>query len=292
VPSEVRNGATPSPGRSATQPRIAVVGAGIAGLACTVELSPRASVTIIDRLPTAGGVLGYEQPLVRELAREARAAGAVLALGTTATRWVENRLLLVGPDGIRWLTADTLVYAGGTRPATLAEGPVTGSRLAGVLPAPVAEHLLEAEVLLGHRVAVAGGGHWAAVILKRLAHHSCQVIFVAEDPDSARRHEAEVTTIDGWRVRSISGRDRVSEAVLERGDQRMRLACDALILAGGERPLRNVDGAIFDPAPSVVYVQPHGPDLTAADVAVAARRMSRELLSELDGAIPAPGKVS
>jgi hypothetical protein len=249
-------------------------------------------VTVIDRLPAVGGVLGYEQPLVRELAREAAAAGAVLALGTTATRWSGDRLLLAGPDGIRWLGADTLVYAGGTRPATLAEGPVAGSRLAGVLPAPVAEHLLEAEVLLGHRVVVAGGGHWARVILGRLARQSCHVTFLAEDPESAERHTGRVSTIEGWRLLTVSGRGRISEAVLERDGRRMRLACDALVLAGGERPLRNVDGAVFDPAPGVVYVQPHGREHQASDVAVEARRIAREIHSRTDGAIPAPGKVS
>lgn len=270
----------------------AIVGAGVAGLAAAVELAPHEPVMLVDRLPAVGGVLGYEHRLVRELRREATAAGAVLTLGTTATRWTGGRLLLAGPDGIRWLSAGTLVYAGGTRPATLAEGPVAGPRLAGVLPAPVAEHLLEAEVLLGHRVAVAGGGHWARVMLDRLTRQPCQVTFVAEDSESAHRLGSAVDTIEGWRLSAVAGRGRINEVILEREGRRMRLACDALILAGGERPLRNVDGAVFEPAPGVVFVQPHGPVLQASAVAEAARGMARNIHSRANGAAPTPGGVS
>ena len=268
-----------------------IVGAGIAGLVCAAELAPRGPVTLIDRLPAVGGVLGYEHPLVRTLAEDVTAAGVDLALGTTALRWTGDRLLLAGPDGIRWLPASTLVYAGGTRPATLAEGPVAGGRLAGVVSAPVAEHLLEAEVLLGHHVAVVGGGHWARVVLARLARQSCQITFVAEDPQSARLLGGAVATIEGWRLHTVSGRGRISEAILARESRRMRLACDALILAGGERPLRNVDGAVFDPAPGVVYVQPHGPALQAPEVADMVRRLAREIDSRTHGELRAPGKV-
>jgi hypothetical protein len=274
-------------------PAVVIVGAGVAGLAAAAELAPRARVTVLDRLPAVGGVLGYEHRLVRVLGAEATTAGATLTLGTTGARWEDGRLLAAGPDGIRRLAADTLVYAGGTRPATLAEGPVAGSRLAGVLPAPVAEHLLEAEVLLGHRVVVAGGGHWARVVLERLARQSCAVTFAAEDPAVAAGDvPGAPELIIGWRLVAVNGRGRIDEAVLERDGRRMRVACDALVLAGGERPLRNVDGAVFDPAPGVAYIQPHGPRIDAGEVAAAARSLAGAITLSTDGAAPAPGKVS
>jgi D-hydroxyproline dehydrogenase subunit alpha len=289
-------------------PSVAIVGAGVAGLAAATELAPRGRVTVIDRLPAVGGVLGYEHQLVRDLSAEASASGAAFSLGTTALRWQDQRLLLAGPEGIRWLSAETLIYAGGTRPAILAELPAAGPRLAGVLPAPVAEHLLEAEVLLGHRVVVAGGGHWARVILERLAHQDCSVTFVAEGADgavdagpragdkaaaelAAGRLPAEAV-ITGWALHAVAGSGRITEVILELDGRRLRVACDALVLAGGERPLRNVDGAVFDPAPGVVYIQPHGPQLMATDVAAAARVAAHEIQTTTDGALAAPGKVS
>jgi NADPH-dependent 2,4-dienoyl-CoA reductase/sulfur reductase-like enzyme len=271
---------------------VVIVGAGVAGLAAAAELAPRARVTVLDRLPAVGGVLGYEHGLVRALQREATTAGATLTLGTTGVRWEDGRLLAAGPDGIRWLAANTLVYAGGTRPATLAEGPVFGSRLAGVLPAPVAERLLEADVLIGHRVVVAGGGHWARVVLERLACQSCAVTFAAEDPTvAAGDAPGAPELIIGWRLVAVNGRGRIDEAVLERDGRRMGVACDALVLAGGERPLRNVDGAVFDSALGVAYIQPHGPRIDAAQVAAAARSIAARITRSAGGAASAPGEV-
>lgn len=278
---------------------VVIVGAGVAGLAAAAELAPSAQVTVVDRLPAIGGVLGYEHRLVRELAAEASASGAEFSLGTTALRWQQERLLLAGPEGIRWTPAATLVYAGGTRPAILAELPAAGPRLAGVLAAPVAEHLIEAEVLLGHRVVVTGGGHWARVILERLTRQDCSVTVVAEDKAAAAAAAAvsgRFPVIEGWRLYAVGGSGRISEVILDLDGRRLRVACDALVLAGGERPLRNVDGAVFDPAAGVVYIQPYGPHLMAADVAGAARAAARVAVHEIqptsDGALAVPGKVS
>ena len=271
---------------------VVIVGAGVAGLAAAAELAPRARVTVLDRLPAVGGVLGSEHRLVRALEREATAAGATLTLGTTGARWEDGRLLAAGPDGIGRVAADMLVYAGGTRPATLAEGRVFGSRLAGVLPAPVVERLLDAEVLLGHRVVVAGGGHWARVVLELLARQPCAVTFAAEDPRVAvGGAPGAPELIIGWRLFAVNGRARIGEAVLERGGRRMRVACDALVLAGGERPLRNVDGAVFDPAPGVAYIQPHGPGIDAAEVVATARSVAAGITLSAGGAAPAPRTV-
>ena len=275
------------------RPAILVVGAGVAGLASAAELAATARVTVLDRLPAAGGVLGYEHPLVRSLQEEARAAGARLDLGTTVLRWEEGRALVAGPAGIRRLSADALVYAGGSRPATLAEWPIAGSRLAGVSAAPVAEHLLEAEVLLGHRVVVAGGGHWARAVLARLADQSCTVTFVAEDDQAAADGAAHADAVlTGWRPIAVDGRGRIAETLLERDGGRMRLACDALVLAGGERPLRNVDGAVFEPAPGVAYVQPFGARKGADEVAAAARGIAAGIDIANAGAPVVPKGVS
>ena len=122
-----------------------VVGAGVAGLAAAEKLAHRSEVVVLDRLPVPGGVLPYDHPGVLKLAGACTAAGVRWLLGTTAVRWEQGRLLAVGPQGVEWLDASHLVFAGGSRPATMAELPVAGPRLAGVLPAPVAIHLAEGQ---------------------------------------------------------------------------------------------------------------------------------------------------
>ncbi len=112
---------------------VAVVGAGVAGLAAAAELADRAQVTVLDRLPVPGGVLPFDFPAIRHLEQQCQSAGVQWLLGTTALRWQQGRLLAAGPRGVQWLETDHLVFAGGCRKATAAELPIAGPRLAGVL---------------------------------------------------------------------------------------------------------------------------------------------------------------
>ena len=252
--------------------QVAVVGAGVAGLAAAEELAPRRDVVVLDRLPVPGGVLPYDHPGVTTLAARCTAAGVRWLLGTTAVRWEQGRLLAVGPQGVEWLDASHLVFAGGSRPATTAELPVAGPRLAGVLPAPVAIHLAEAKVTLGRRVVILGAGAWAEAAHEAIAGQRSHVTVVTrESADGVTfGHNA---LISGWTPVAVSGRGRVSGLTLERAGQQLVLDCDAVILAASPRPLRNVDGAIFEPAAGVTYVQPAADAGTWEQAASAARDM-------------------
>ena len=252
--------------------QVAVVGAGVAGLAAAEELARRGDVVVLDRLPVPGGVLHYDHRGVKELATRCASAGVRWLLGTTAVRWEQGRLLAVGPQGIEWLAASHLVFAGGSRPATMAELPVAGPRLAGVLPAPVAIHLAEARVTLGRRVVILGQGAWAEAAHEAIAGQRSHITVVTRDPaDGAPfRHDA---FISGWTPVAVAGRGRVSVLTLEKSGQQIVLDCDAVILAASPRPLRNVDGAIFEPAAGVTYVQPDADAGTWEQAASAARDM-------------------
>jgi NADPH-dependent 2,4-dienoyl-CoA reductase/sulfur reductase-like enzyme len=140
---------------------VIIVGAGLAGLSLAETLGKQLRVLLIDRIPTTGGILGYDHPIVKDTERRCSAAGVEFLLGTTALRWDSRRLLVAGPQGIHWLSARHLVYAGGNRPSTQAELGIAGNRLAGVLPATVAAHLLEIGVRLGNHIAILGSGDWA-----------------------------------------------------------------------------------------------------------------------------------
>jgi NADPH-dependent 2,4-dienoyl-CoA reductase/sulfur reductase-like enzyme len=229
--------------------RIVVVGAGIAGLAAALELAPSGEVELVERLPEVGGTWGFEHPLVAELRRRCVEVGVRLTLGVTALRWRERRLLLVGPGERAWREADHLVFAGGTRPATAAELPLFGARLAGVFAGTVAHHLLEGRIDLGERPVVCGDGYWADLVLAELggAVRSIRV-------GAASATNPELGLWSDWRPVAVRGRDRVTELVVGRGDEERALACDCVVLAGDQRPLRNVDGAITEAA-DVTFVQ-------------------------------------
>ncbi len=257
------------------EPGVLIVGAGLAGLAVAAELGDRRPVTVVERLPAVGGTAGYEDPVVRCLQARADAAGARWLPATTALRWRGDSALVAGPDGIRWLHAAHLVYAGGLRPCTAAEAGIFGPRVAGLLPATVALHLLEGGVLLGRRVVVLGGGHWARAVGARLLRQPCEVTSVGAPPDrpldGASRH------LSGWRARAIDGRGRVSSVTVERDGMTQRLPCDAVIVAAPTRPLRNVDGAVLPGSRNVTFVQPGGAETSPADLVVAARAAAARL---------------
>ncbi len=258
---------------------VVVVGAGIAGLAAAATLAVESDVTVVDRLPAAGGVLGYEHPLVVSLAREAAARGVRELLGTTAVRSVDGRLLVAGPGGVRWLPAARIVYAGGSRPSTAAELGLFGGRFAGVLPATVAIHLMEAGVRIGHRAIVVGSGDWADAALGHLRSSGCGITVV--DPSGDAIGRAGEPLWRAWEPRSVAGRGRVAELTIGRRAAEVRLACDVVVLAAGTRPNRNVDGALADDDAGVSFVQSAGDRLTAADVVAAARTAATNLAHQL-----------
>ena len=180
--------------------KVVVVGAGVAGLTCARMLGDRAQVTLVDRLPACGGVLSFDHPQVRELVHDASAAGVEFALGATATRWTGERLLIAAPHAIRWQEADHLVYAGGSRPSTATElGMVGVTRLAGILPAPVAVHLLEAGVRIGTQVRAHRVGRLDRAGGSGVARHAIDVTYVSL-PGEAEPDEASIAArrYAGW----------------------------------------------------------------------------------------------
>lgn len=260
--------------------RVAVVGAGASGLAVAERLCQRHDVTVIDRIPTAGGVLPYDFPPIVALERACVAGGTRFALGTTALRWEGKRLLLAGPEGIRWTPADHLVYAGGVRPATAAEVGLAGSRLAGVLSATVAVHLAEAEVVIGRRVVIVGGGNWAERATEELGHSGCEITHVVPKGEAIRCRSRQL--YDGWAALEARGAGRVSELIIGNEEARRRLVCDAVILAGHLKALRNVDGAVFG-GEHVSFVQPLEGDATFDTVVQHARESVPSIEATIDG---------
>lgn len=267
---------------------VAVVGAGLSGLAAAVELGRRRPVTLIERLPAVGGTWGFDHPLVIELAAECRAVGVEMLLGVSALRWDRHRLLVVGPGHVRWLETSGLAYAGGTRPATAAELHIAGGRLAGVFAVTVAHHLLDAGVVLGRRAVVVGEANSAGSVLDHLTHHG-HVDLVdpgghADPSDPERLPTGELSQSglkwwQGWRAVKMTGSARVNSVLITNGQAELALDCDCVILAGGERALRNVDGAISDASPGVVFVAPQSTNLSAMAAVAAGRQAGREAAS-------------
>jgi hypothetical protein len=198
-------------------------------------------------------------------------------LGTTALRWSSGRLLVAAPGSIRWLDADRLVFAGGCRPGTAAELRLSGSRLAGVVSATVAVHLLDAGVRLGRNPVLLGETDFAAEVAGRLRRTGTPVRVVAPEVAATPAYADEWWP--GWRGSRARGAGRVRELEIANGERREWLVCDAVILADGIRPLRNVDGAIAETDPST-FIQLAAPHVTVDETVAYARGLASKLKTE------------
>jgi hypothetical protein len=230
---------------------VAIVGAGITGLACAAELAPGERVEVFDRIPVPGGVHGWRAPETVALHRAAARAGAAMRLGVTAVRWDGDGLLAVGPGEVHRVPAAALVVASGVRPRTRAELGIAGGRPAGVVPAPVACHLAENGLLVGRRPCVVGGGDWAVRACHELLAAGAAAVTVLAPDGPLRPFPGGVEVVAGLAPTAVEGGPRVTALVA--GEE--RVACDAVVVAHGLVPLRNVDGAVWE-APGVVFAQP------------------------------------
>jgi thioredoxin reductase len=240
---------------------VVIVGAGITGLSCACALEGDAAVVLVDRVPVAGGVHGWSAPETLDLERRARTGGARLLLGATATVWDARELVVLGQDGVERITAAALVIAAGTRPRGRAELRIAGPRPAGIVAATVACHLAENGLAVGRRPAVLGGGDWARRATRELQEAGArEVTVIAPDGVAGELDEqgATVRVHEGASVVAVRGGPRVQAVELDDGTM---VTCDALVLAHGLVPLRNVDGAI-EGGHRVVYAQPIGDPAT------------------------------
>lgn len=251
---------------------VAVVGAGASGLGCAVTLAQARPVVLVERIPVTGGTSGWHHREIRNYTERARDVGVEFQLGRTAIRWSDHELHVTGPGERAVVPADHLFFAGGLRPATAANLGLAGDRVAGILPASVAEHLLEAGVRLWSNVAVLGDGPWARKIADRARKLGSRIIGIGDHVLWAdERHPRCV----GW---SVTGRDRVSAISLryDHGGPGTRLPiitvpCDGIVLAETPMPNRNVDGAVLPTAVDVTFVQPIAPTECHARFANGAR---------------------
>lgn len=230
-----------------------VAGAGSRGLiAARLLAESNVTTTLVERLPAVerGG------PESR-LLKEAKSAGVDVRFASTACVWTGASLQAMSPSGTESFEASVLVVATGSRPWTRAELGIAGDRCAGILPGTAALHMIEFGLLPGRRPLIVGRG--------RLADRLAEAL-----PGSVR---PILVSGRSERIISAHGRSRIESVTIERGGQLEELSTDALLLAAGSAPMRNIDGAVLldEESLGVVPCQPTAEDEPFAEVEHCAR---------------------
>jgi pyruvate/2-oxoglutarate dehydrogenase complex dihydrolipoamide dehydrogenase (E3) component len=253
-------------------PRVVVAGAGQRGMLCGAKLARAgAEVTIVEWLLAPGGQ--EPEPSAGELAESAVAAGGRFVLGTVAIHFGGTFVEVLGGGGASRLACDALVVATGSRPATAAELGITGDRCAGVVSWPAASHLTRAGVLIGHRPLIAGSGEFALRCAREQLAAGASAVSLTMPADSPPALGAGIRVFPGYRVASVHGASRVETAVLRRQHESFQVRADALILAAGMRPMRNIEGAI-EPRDGVFFCQPQGEAAGTPDAEITASQIA------------------
>jgi dihydropyrimidine dehydrogenase (NAD+) subunit PreT len=271
------NAASPRERRPPTGRRIAVIGAGPAGLACAGELAACGhDVTVFDGRAEVGGLARFAIAPYR-IEREPLPAEA----GMLGRLGVEFRLgfELDSPKALRALEAehDAVVLAIGLGEDTDARYP--GDELQGVWPSLVFIEALKSDrpPAVGRRVAVIGGGNTAVDVAREALRLGADVVTVVyrrtEDEMPAYAHEVEEAREEGVSFRFLAaparfvGNGWVDGVVLREmrlgepdasGRRRpvevpgseLLLPADTVVLAIGQRPrstlLSWIDGVELD----------------------------------------------
>ena len=232
---------------------VVIVGAGASGLACAEALAGSARTIVVDRLAAHGA-----------------------DLHATAIRWDGRAVLTVGPAGAAAIPAAALVIATGTRPLSRAELGIAGSRPAGVLPAPAACELAADGRFAPARPVVIGGGRWAARAVAALLEAAAGMVTVVA-PDGVLvplGGQALIAVHEGLTPLAIRGDPQVERLECDRA----AFDCDAVVLAHGLAPIRNVDGAVAA-RPRAVYAQPDADPAGDAASHAAGRAAARAALA-------------
>jgi NADPH-dependent 2,4-dienoyl-CoA reductase/sulfur reductase-like enzyme len=313
---------------------VVIVGAGPAGLSAAVALRRAgvARIVVLDRAPEAGGVprfcghspyglREFRRPMLgpayaRALAAAARAAGAEIRTGTTATALHAGPAVDVTSDrGTDRIAPRLVLLATGTRETTRAGRLIGGTKPGGVMTTGALQGLVYGEGLRPfRRPAVLGSELVAFSAILTCRHAGIRPVALVEEGArvTARFPAALLPRVTGiplllsTRVASVEGRDRVESVVVEGPDGARRLDADGLIVTGRFRPEATLvqEGHLaIDPATGGPEIDEYGrtsdpaifaagnvlrPVETAGWCWEEGRRVGKAMAAALAGRLPAP----
>ncbi|MHA6524104.1 NAD(P)/FAD-dependent oxidoreductase [Tessaracoccus sp. G1721] len=264
-------------------PRVAIVGAGPAGLTCAAELGRRygSNVLLIDREKDLGGIPRHSDhpgygirdlhrfmsgpAYARRLAADARAAGVTVMTETQVTGWTDDGLGLAATSasGRILIKPDAVVLATGARERPRTARLIPGDRPAGILTTGQLQNLVHLHhQKVGTRAVIVGAElvSWsAALTLKEAGCATVALVSQYASPESYAlfTHPGKLffgtKVITDSKVVLVEGRGRVRAVVIENQatGERRSIECDTVVFTGDWVPdheIARLGGLDMDPA--------------------------------------------
>ena len=273
-----------------TNKKVAVIGAGAAGLSCAGELARRGNaVTVFEKRDLAGGlstygIIGLREPIPIALAE----VEMIRRLGVQFRTGEEMGLDLQLPD--LWTQFDAVFLS-------------TGLGAAPALGVPGEEYILDglsyieqskidaSQLEIGNEVVVIGAGNTAidcATVAKRLGAENVTIVYRRSESEvSAYRHEIEFIRNEGVNFQFLSEPARV---VVEEG-RVIGLECCKVTLGeldstGRPSPARVPHSEFFMPADQIVKAIGQKRPAIIDALGLAARRGYIDVNSQFETSIP------
>lgn len=244
-------------------PKVAIIGAGPAGLSAAKKLAPAVDgeVLVLDREPEAGGIprhsdhLGYGirdrlrfmsgPAYARVLVQEAAQAGAHIVTRAMVTGWHDQDTIAVTtPQGRLHVRPEVFLFATGARERPRTARMVPGSRPGGILTTGQLQNLVHLNhEKVGKRAVVVGAElvSWSAVLT--LAESGAKTAALISEHQQGESYWLFRVPGTLWfrtrvetrsRVVRIHGKERVSAVEIEdmSTGQRRHIECDTVVFTG------------------------------------------------------------
>ena len=267
---------------------VAVIGGGPAGLAAAIAASKEgADVLLVEREARLGGILKqcvhdgfglvrygeklagpeYAQRFINDL----KATDVAVSLQTFVDK-IEPiqegfQLKLVSAEGMRTVTAKTILFATGCRERTARQVMIHGTRPAGVFTAGSAQYFTNIlGQMPGRRCVILGSGDIGLIMARRLTLEGAKVlgVYTRGKPAGLTRNIAQclddfdIPLYMGKNVTRVFGHERLEAVEIVSLDGKKRpipgteelVECDTLILSVGlipENELAETLGVAIDP---------------------------------------------
>lgn len=226
-----------------------VVGGGASGMLCAMKAKKAGlqNVLLIEKDPILGGNLNlstykledclfknsteYKEYLIHKL--------SVLNVEVLLNSMVINInddgdiICTSSEAGVQILKAKSIILANGSKEKALQTLTISGDRCAGVLSLKNAKKIFNIDnTIPGKKIAIYGTEN-LSLIEEDLKAKNVEVTAIFGENISLHSLELSTAFYDGYKIKSILGKDRVSSVIICNGKEDKEIECDCLIYANG-----------------------------------------------------------